>query len=291
MKFGEAKESEHELKQREILDLLTVIKEFSIRPFFGIKAEEVRTYINSFFSADKSESIEYNYGERLFRFAFANVLEKSGKEFKFFVNQIDKITEKLKRTPYSRRVVASLWNPFSDLESKTPPCLTQINWNVKNNRLYQTCVFRSHDLFGAYLFNVLALRELQRRISRKADLAMGELIIFSQSAHIYENSWKRVENILNEHYSNREIAFKQDQAGYFRIWLDRRERKIIVEHRLTDGRKTKFRFEGERAVSIYKKILNENLVFRIDHAAYLGKELAKAEKCLKDNQRYDQGAS
>ncbi len=291
MKFGEVKESEHELKQKEALDVLSIINDFSLKPFLGLKEEDVKKYVDLFFSADTPKEIEYTYGKRLFRFAFEYVSEQFGIEMRFFVNQIDKVVSRLKKSPYSRRVVAGLWNPFTDADSENPPCLTQITWNVKNGKIYQTCVFRSHDLFGAYLLNALALRRLQEKVSSDVGLEPGDLIILSQSAHIYENSWKKAEALLNSYYRDQEMEFKADKAGYFTIALDEKKEAIVVQHYLIDGRPTKYEFRDKDAIALYKKILNEHLVSQLDHAAYLGRELTRAEECLRNNRQYFQEAS
>jgi len=288
MKFGEMKASEHELRQKEALDVLSVINEFSLEPFLGLKEDDVKKYVDLFFSADTPKEIEYTYGKRLFRFAFEYVSEQFGIEMRFFINQIDKVVSRLKKSPYSRRVVAGLWNPFTDADSENPPCLTQITWNVKNGKIYQTCVFRSHDLFGAYLLNALALRGLQEKVSREVGLEPGDLIILSQSAHIYENSWKKAEILLDANYRNQEVPFNVDKSGYFLIKTSEDKQEILVQHYLNDGRKTRYEFKGQDALSLYKKIINEHLVSQLDHAAYLGRELTKAEECIKNNKEYDQ---
>ncbi|MHA1955001.1 MAG: DUF4346 domain-containing protein, partial [Candidatus Heimdallarchaeaceae archaeon] len=64
--------------------------------------------------------------------------------------------------------------------------------------------------------------------------------------------------------------------------------EIIVQHHLVDGRKTNFVFKGKDAKEIYRRILNENLVSKYDHAAYLGRELTRAEFCLKEGNKYQQ---
>lgn len=291
MKFGELKASEHELKQREALDVLSVINDFSLKPFLGLKEEDVKKYVDLFFSEKTPKEIEYTYGKRLFRFAFEYVSEQFGIEMRFFINQIEKVVAHLKKSPYSRRVVAGLWNPFTDADSENPPCLTQVTWNVKNGKLYQTCVFRSHDMFGAYLLNALALRGLQEKVSSEVGLEMGDLIILSQSAHIYENSWEEVINLLEANWRGKEMEFRADRTGYFRIELDEKTKEIIVQHHLSDGRKTKYEFRGKDATILYKKIFNENLVSQFDHAAYLGRELTRAEECLRNNRQYLQEAS
>ena len=286
MKFGEIKKSEHEFKQKEILDVVAVIKkDFSLESYSGLEKKEIQNYINSFFSHEEND-LEYTYGRRLFKFPFQRASNKFEAELKFFINQIERITEKIKKVHHSRRILACLWNPFVDLDSKNPPCLTQITWNVKNGKLYQTSIFRSHDLFKAYLLNCLALRKLQENIAREADIPLGDMIVISQSAHIYSNSWERAEEILNNNYRNKELIFEEDQAGYFRIWLNGKE--IVVQHYLRDGRKTKFKFRGKNPISIYRTILNENLVSKMDHAAYLGKELGRAKHCLENKKEYVQ---
>ncbi|MFH1575833.1 MAG: thymidylate synthase [Candidatus Nealsonbacteria bacterium] len=279
MKFGEIKASEHELKQKEALDILSVINDFSLEQFLGLKEEDVQRYTDLFFSETTPHGVEYTYGERLFRFALENIP---------VLNQIDKVVARLKKSPYSRRIVAGLWNPITDADSSNPPCLTQITWNVKNGKIYQTCIFRSHDLFGAYLLNAFALRKLQEKISGEVGLEPGSLIILSQSAHIYENSWKKAEVLLNAHYRNKEMAFSADRSSYFLIKISEDKEEIVAQHYLIDGRKTSREFRGKDAVAIYKKILQEHLVSQFDHAAYLGRELTKAEECIKNNKEYVQ---
>ncbi|MBS7619958.1 DUF4346 domain-containing protein, partial [Candidatus Bathyarchaeota archaeon] len=46
--------------------------------------------------------------------------------------------------------------------------------------------------------------------------------------------------------------------------------------------------KGKRAENIYRKIIEKGLVKKLDHAAYLGKELYKAEIVLKINRSYVQ---
>jgi len=125
-------------------------------------------------------------------------------------------------------------------------------------------------------------------VAGEVGLEMGYLLILSQSAHIYENSWKKAAALLDDNLRHKEMSFRADRAGYFTIALQNQE--IVVQHCLIDGRKTKYRFSGKDAQELYKKILQENLVSQFDHAAYLGAELTRAEECLKNNREYAQEA-
>ena len=79
-----------------------------------------------------------------------------------------------------------------------------------------------------------------------------------------------------------------DQEGYF-IILVRKGKKnpLYVEHYKNNGRLLHI-IEGKDAVTICSTIITMQLVSQIDHAAYLGRELAKAENSLYSNTRYVQ---
>ncbi|MBO6105062.1 MAG: DUF4346 domain-containing protein, partial [Methanobrevibacter sp.] len=47
-------------------------------------------------------------------------------------------------------------------------------------------------------------------------------------------------------------------------------------------------FEGKTASEIYEEIIEKGLVTRLDHAAYLGKELEKAEIAMLTGKEYVQ---
>jgi tetrahydromethanopterin S-methyltransferase subunit A len=76
-----------------------------------------------------------------------------------------------------------------------------------------------------------------------------------------------------------EGVVRMDKAGYFVIIPLRDKRRINLEH--YDYNHTLLRvLEGDSAADIYKAIINNGWVTELSHAAYLGKELAKAELSL-----------
>jgi tetrahydromethanopterin S-methyltransferase subunit A len=69
---------------------------------------------------------------------------------------------------------------------------------------------------------------------------------------------------------------KLDRAGYFLINVE--DRGMLVEH--YDYRERLLRVvEGRDARSLYWTLISNGWVTQLDHAAYLGKELARAELC------------
>jgi tetrahydromethanopterin S-methyltransferase subunit A len=81
---------------------------------------------------------------------------------------------------------------------------------------------------------------------------------------------------------------KLDRAGYFVIMvMHGREQPLVVEHYTNDGALRSV-IEGTEAASICATIVEMKLVSQLDHAAYLGRELAKAELSLANRMHYVQ---
>ncbi len=290
MKFGEVKMSEYNVEQRELLDAVSVVTEDGTLPSsipFG--EAELRAYSQKFFSKEKPEGVDYTYGNRLFAYAREGVQDKSSQELKEVIDQVSAAEEKLRTHPYTRRAVAVTWRPEIDVTSSNPPCLMEISWNVKFGRLYQTATFRSHDVFGAWLLNAYALRELQKRMAADLGMPCGDMIVVSVSAHIYKNNWAQARDVIEKNrYGYR---LETDPKGYFLIEVDRLRSVIRAKHKFNDGRDSGYVFEGRSADEIYKRIINEGLVSYMDHAAYLGRELQRAKQALDEGKAYVQDES
>ncbi|MBN1245705.1 dihydropteroate synthase-like protein [Candidatus Bathyarchaeota archaeon] len=80
-----------------------------------------------------------------------------------------------------------------------------------------------------------------------------------------------------------------DPQGVFRITVDRNAETIVALHFATaEADKPNNIIKGKTAEAVYAKIVETGLVTRLDHAAYLGSELAKAEVALKTSKEYIQ---
>tara|TARA_B100000900_G_scaffold222806_1_gene189100 strand:- start:70 stop:456 length:387 start_codon:yes stop_codon:yes gene_type:complete len=121
---------------------------------------------------------------------------------------------------------------------------------------------------------------------------------------------QRKNEITDKKLSQRDIDL--DPSGYFIIKIDQINKKIVIEHYLNNidnkgialdpltnkpikcdrenRRQYNKIFEGNTAkeVGILIAEKNNNLISKIDHALYLGRELQKAEECLLKNYDYIQ---
>lgn len=78
-----------------------------------------------------------------------------------------------------------------------------------------------------------------------------------------------------------------DPAGYFVVYADARAQRLVVEHYLNTGVLSCV-IDGATPAAIYGEVVGRNLVTRLDHAAYLGRELARAERSLETGEPYVQ---
>ncbi|MBI2191962.1 MAG: DUF4346 domain-containing protein [Planctomycetes bacterium] len=78
-----------------------------------------------------------------------------------------------------------------------------------------------------------------------------------------------------------------DPAGYFVVYVDRRQERLSLEHYRKDGVLDAV-IEGRTAAELYTPAIERTFLSRLDHAAYLGRELAKAEAALKEDSDYVQ---
>ncbi len=65
---------------------------------------------------------------------------------------------------------------------------------------------------------------------------------------------------------------------------------LVIEHYRNDGLLTTI-IEAAAPADAYTSVLAAGLVTRLDHAAYLGRELARAEQALRDGTTYRQDAA
>ena len=101
------------------------------------------------------------------------------------------------------------------------------------------------------------------------------------------------EMILKREYSNAidtsDIILKwnPDQKGYFTVKPFFSRKKVFV--RYYDSKNTlKYTFAGINTSQIIQSIIERKLISRLDHAAYLGKEIEKAVIALKNKLNYVQ---
>lgn len=267
-KFGHIGESQWTSGSQELLNFVAVLdgelEEMMSWPgWVGHSPTSVIQYSRQLIEGvaiDKDDS--YAYGERM--------RVRRGDQIGFLIKQ-------LKKKPFSRSMMIDLWDVEKDWfgRPESPPCLTQAWFRVFKGRLCATFVYRSHDMFGAWIKNAVGDRLLQAYVSNAAELPLGSTTIISNSAHIYDHDFAQVDDLLNKHKLRWE--FVEDPRGNVIITT---EGKIItVRHENRSGTITTFK--GKSALKLYKEIWKAGLVSTVEHGMYVGFELSRAEESVK----------
>jgi len=78
-----------------------------------------------------------------------------------------------------------------------------------------------------------------------------------------------------------------DPMGAFRIFIDHTDHLIVaIRYSVNNSPEPLNVIKGKTAQAVYTKILEMGLVSKLDHSAYLGNELTKAEIALKTDKNY-----
>lgn len=187
--------TEYGEKSKEILGLLVTIEE----PFSEPRIHKgdlhvalrgsLQKYLDEVLRGTLDQSVKegkihYTYHERLFNYP------------PYGIDQIDHIIKKLRKVRFSRRAQAVTFNPQRDLWVDSPPCLLEVWCVIRHERLIMHTTWRSRDIFRAMHMNMLAMTELQRMIAKKLNVEVGPYTDFSNSAHIYEKSYRDVDRFI-----------------------------------------------------------------------------------------------
>jgi len=129
----------------------------------------------------------------------------------------------------------------------------------------------------------------KKRGSVPKDLGI-DLLLFKDKRNreeLYNKELEKKTRVLLA--TGKEKSAELDNEGCFKIFVDRQEGNIIVEHfSLADAETPSLIVKGKTAEQVYELIVESGLVSRFDHAAYLGNELGKVEIALRTGKEYIQ---
>ncbi|SNY96607.1 thymidylate synthase [Halomonas sp. hl-4] len=112
------------------------------------------------------------------------------------VDQIANVLEQIRRSPQSRRLVVSAWNPAQVDDMQLPPCHCLFQFYVANGRLSCQLYQRSADIFLGVPFNIASYALLLSMVAQVAGLKPGEFVHTLGDAHLYSNHLVQAEQQL-----------------------------------------------------------------------------------------------
>jgi thymidylate synthase len=246
--------------QEEILRPERLMDEWSIKgqkTLFHIARVELR----------KDET--YSYGHRL-------------REY-FRIDGLMECALRLKKDPEDRKAYFTLWHNKRDLLNKEGhPCFVSLFFRKFEEKLTVTATFRTHNAMDGWLLNFYGLMAIQKFVAGQVELSIGAITVISHSISLDPRELDRAMAVIGKR--SRSKVFRPDPMGYFRVTLDGKE--ILVEHRFEDVTLKEYR--GRSALSLQHQVARDLALSDINHAIYLGRQLARAEMALKDGREFVQ---
>lgn len=117
-----------------------------------------------------------------------------GRQWRDFggVDQISTLVEMIRRSPDSRRLIVSAWNPPDVPQMALPPCHTMWQVRILGGRLHLQLYQRSADMFLGVPFNIASYALLAVMLAHVTGYEPGDFIHSIGDAHIYSNHMDQV---------------------------------------------------------------------------------------------------
>src|SRR5438132_13973341 len=103
------------------------------------------------------------------------------------IDQIANVVDAIHRTPDSRRLIVTAWNPADVDRMALPPCHCLFQFYVANGRLSCQLYQRSADVFLGVPFNIASYALLTVMIAQVTGYQPGEFVHTLGDAHLYSN--------------------------------------------------------------------------------------------------------
>lgn len=113
------------------------------------------------------------------------------------IDQLANVVEMIRRSPDSRRLIVSAWNPAEVDRMALPPCHSLFQFYVAGGRLSCQLYQRSADVFLGVPFNIASYALLTMMVAHSCGLEAGEFIHTLGDAHIYLNHFDQVATQLS----------------------------------------------------------------------------------------------
>ena len=124
--------------------------------------------------------------------------------------------EAIKKTPDSRRLIVSAWNPEDVPSMALPPCHTMFQFYVQEGRLSCQLYQRSGDVFLGVPFNIASYALLTHLIAHETGLEVGEFVHTLGDAHLYINHIEQMkEQLSREVRAFPTLALNQEKPSVF----------------------------------------------------------------------------
>ena len=169
---------------------------------------------------------------------YPSVISQSrlGEKYKIYLDQMDGALYDLRNTPFSRRIMISLWCPEELHEMNLEPCCWSVIFNVTDegqDKLVLNMVLnqRSNDFITANNWNTAQYAIFLMMVAQSVDMIPGKLVHNITDCHVYDRHIDIAKELLNrpEHPAPK-VSLNPDIKNFYDFTTD----DLIVENYETE---------------------------------------------------------
>ena len=169
---------------------------------------------------------------------YPSVISQSrlGEKYKIYLDQMDGALYDLRNTPFSRRIMISLWCPEELHEMNLEPCCWSVIFNVTDegqDKLVLNMVLnqRSNDFITANNWNTAQYAIFLMMVAQSVDMIPGKLVHNITDCHVYDRHIDIAKELLNrpEHPAPK-VSLNPDIHNFYDFTTD----DLIVENYETE---------------------------------------------------------
>jgi thymidylate synthase len=201
----------------------------------------------------------------------------------FGFDALVKFAARLRKNPQDRDCYLALWDSRHDIDADDAPCLVSLFFRVFDEALTLTATYRTHNALDAWLKNVYGLMKAQEVVAEEAGLPVGPLTVISHSISVDPSKYDFARRVA----SSRGFSLDIDPNGQIMIALDEETGEIVACH-LSDDGFLLHEYRSKKAERIQHEIARDRAISDVNHALYVGRQLARAEMCLKTGEKFEE---
>lgn len=165
---------------------------------YPIKGPALAEYVESLLDHEiiNGAGFVYTYPQRIFKMKLADRDDNVRR-----INQFKVILDRLKNFDGSNRAVMTLYSAALDSKEQHIPCLQFLQATIRDNELMLHVFFRSNDLYGAFVSNMLfisfiGIKLVERLRDTYPSLQFVGINYNSSSLHIYQADLEEARKVI-----------------------------------------------------------------------------------------------
>ena len=200
------------------------------------------------------------------------------------INQVDKMVEKLKKLPTTRRATITITVPEDHLvDNKEFPCALGTQYFIRDKKLHSITYMRAQSAMVVMPYDAFLFMNLQIAIAAKLNIEVGSYTHNAGTIHIYKDELKKTERILTNEFHNVNLSKVPSDLNKFSEF----QKLITFENKIRNNKMPNIHFfEDVNYFSDIKNILISYYYYKWEAKVFSKEKFLPFFSNLPVNQNY-----